>query len=112
MKKVIKKFTDGKLDGRYLVYLDEQLIERGKYELGKKERLWVRYYKNGNIKSERYYSNDKLSGFYNFYYPTGEILVIGNFFNNKRDGKWKFYDKNKKLKKEKNYGNNEKINDK
>ena len=31
MKRVIKKFTDGKLDGRYLVYLDEQLIERGKY---------------------------------------------------------------------------------
>ena len=105
MKKVIKKFTDGKLDGRYLVYLDEQLIERGKYELGKKERLWVRYYKNGNIKSERYYSNDKLSGFYNFYYPTGEIFVTGEFSENKRVGEWKFYTKDKKLKKEKRYSN-------
>ena len=28
MKKVIKKFTDEKLDGRYLAYLDEHLIER------------------------------------------------------------------------------------
>ena len=98
MKRVIKKFTDGKLDGRYLVYLDEQLIERGKYELGKKERLWVRYYKNGNIKSERYYSNDKLSDFYNFYYPTGEIFVTGEFSDNKRVGEWRFYDKNKKIK--------------
>lgn len=28
MKKAIKKFTDEKLDGRYLAYLDEHLIER------------------------------------------------------------------------------------
>lgn len=98
MKKIIKKFTDGKLDGRYLVYLDGQLIERGKYEFGKKERIWIRYYKNGNIKSERYYYNDKLSDFYNFYYPTGEIFVTGEFSENKRIGVWKFYDKNKKIK--------------
>ena len=103
MKKVIKKFTDEKLDGRYLVYLDEHLIERGKYELGKREGLWVRYYRNGNIKSERYYIDDKLSGFYNFYYPTGEIFVTGEFSDNKRIGEWKFYTKDKKLKKEKRY---------
>lgn len=109
MKKVIKKFTDGKLDGRYLVYLDEQLVERGKYELGKKERLWVRYYKNGNVKSERYYLKDKLSGFYNFYYPTGELFVTGEFFNNKKDGIWKFYDKNNKIKIVKKYKNGKKI---
>lgn len=97
MKKIVKKYSDKKLDGRYLVYLDEQLIERGKYEFGKRERLWVRYYKNGNVKSQRFYSNDRLSGFYNFYYPTGE------FSDNKRSGIWKFYDKNKKLKKVKEY---------
>lgn len=66
--------------------------------------------KNGNVKSERYYINDKLSGFYNFYYPTGEILVIGSFFNNKRDGIWKFYDKNKKLKIVKNIKMVKKLN--
>ena len=87
MKKIIKKFTDGKLDGRYLVYLDEKLIERGKYELGKKERLWVRYYRNGNIKSERYYSNDKFS-------------------DNKKVGEWRFYDKNKKIKMIRKYERN------
>lgn len=103
MKKIVKKYSDEKLDGRYLVYLDEQLIERGKYEFGKRERLWVRYYKNGNVKSQRFYSNDRLSGFYNFYYPTGEIFVTGEFSDNKRSGIWKFYDKNKKLKKVKEY---------
>ena len=30
---------------------DSILIERGKYEEGKRERLWVKYYKNGKIKN-------------------------------------------------------------
>ena len=39
MKKILKKYCGKKLDGRYLIYSDDKLIERGKYEEGKRERL-------------------------------------------------------------------------
>lgn len=51
MKKILKKYCGKKLDGRYLIYSDDKLIERGKDEEGKRERLWVKYYKNGKIKN-------------------------------------------------------------
>ncbi|MDY5979957.1 MAG: hypothetical protein SPI90_01290 [Fusobacterium mortiferum] len=51
MKKILKKYCGKKLDGRYLIYSYDKLIERGKYEEGKRERLWVKYYKNGKIKN-------------------------------------------------------------
>lgn len=55
MRKILKKYCGKKLDGRYLIYLDDKLIERGKYEEGKRERLWVKYYKNGKIKNIEIY---------------------------------------------------------
>lgn len=55
MKKILKKYCGKKLDRRYLIYSDDKLIERGKYEEGKRERLWVKYYKNGKIKNIEIY---------------------------------------------------------
>lgn len=55
MKKILKKYYGKKLDGRYLIYSYDKLIERGKYEEGKRERLWVKYYKNGKIKNIEIY---------------------------------------------------------
>ena len=84
MKVIKAKYSKNILDGRYEVYNENKLIERGKYELGRKERLWVRYYENGIMKSARYYKNDKLDGFYYLYNKKGEIITKREFYNGKK----------------------------
>lgn len=75
MRKVVAKYSNNILDGRYEVYDDEKLIERGKYKDGKKDMLWIKYYKNGNIKSQKFYNNGKLDGIYNLYDKNGKIII-------------------------------------
>lgn len=84
MKKIVAKYSKNVLDGRYEVYEDDKLIERGKYQEGKKVMLWVRYYKNGIMKSAKYYKDGKLDGFYYLYNSKGEIRAKRNYLDGKR----------------------------
>ena len=78
MKRIQAKYTDNILDGRYEAYEDDKLIERGKYINGKKSGLWVQYYNNGNIKSQKYYINGKIDGICNYYDENGKLLMKGD----------------------------------
>ena len=102
MREIRARFTDNILDGRYEVYDDKNLIERGKYKNGKKDMLWVGYYKNGKIKSQKFYHNGELDGVFNLYDKNGKIIIRGNFSKNKKIGEWelfRFFYLYKKLKK-------------
>lgn len=91
MRKIIAKYSNNILDGRYEVYDENKLIERGKYKEGKKDMLWVVYYKNGKIKSQKFYHNGELDGVFNLYDKNGKIVIRGNFLENKRVGEWELY---------------------
>lgn len=92
MRKVIAKYTNNQLDGRYEVYdSNNNLIERGKYINGRKSLFWRKYYKNGNTKSIRFYDNGKLDGVYCLYDRNGKLIIRGRFSQGVKVGEWELY---------------------
>lgn len=51
------------------------------------------FFKNGMIKAEGPYPDEKMEGEWVFYRETGQLWVVGNFRNNKKHGSWIRYDK-------------------
>lgn len=62
----------------------------------RKEGLWIDYYENGLISTEKCYIHDSISGeCINFHDDGQTILSKGYLLNNKFEGEWVFYyDKN------------------
>ena len=74
-------------------YAAGAIIEQGEFKNGRKEKLWIRYYPNGNVQSKIFYENGKPKGLYELYYNNGELEEQGYWNRNKNIGDFKrFYD--------------------
>lgn len=72
-------------------YRDNQLVEEGSYQHGKKTGLWKKYYPTGSLKNEITFENNLPRGPYKVYYPNGKLEEIGNWQGNKNIGSFKRY---------------------
>ena len=73
----------------------------GKY--GEKEGLWVKYYKNGNVKYSWNYKDGKKEGETLIYYKNGQLEKKGNYKDDKKEGEWLNYYKDGQLQYKGNY---------
>ena len=53
-------YTEGIQNGPYFEYENGKMIKEGNLSEGKKDGVWIDYYKNGQIKYKRIYKNDKV----------------------------------------------------
>ena len=51
------------------------------------------FYKNGQLKAEGSFVDDKMEGQWKFYRDNGQLWQVGNFQNNEKDGHWLRYDR-------------------
>jgi antitoxin component YwqK of YwqJK toxin-antitoxin module len=74
-------------------YAASAIIEQGEYVDGRKDKLWIRYYPNGNVQSKIFYENGKPNGLYELYYSNGQLEEQGHWNRNKNTGDFKrFFD--------------------
>ena len=75
-------------------YDAEQIVEMGEYKSNRKMGLWIKYYANGNVKSEITYRSNRPNGPYKTYYENGQLEESGNWKNNRNIGTFERYHEN------------------
>jgi antitoxin component YwqK of YwqJK toxin-antitoxin module len=78
-------------------YRDNQIVEEGVYENNRKTGVWKKYYPTGSLKNEITFVNNYPRGPYKTYYPNGNLEEEGNWQSNKNIGDFKRYHRNGKL---------------
>ena len=87
------KLKDGVLE--FESFFPEGMKEvEGKYINKKKEGIWKKYYRNGNIDEEETYKEGKLDGTTKSYYKNGSLFAEYSYTNDVWDGFYKSYKKN------------------
>ena len=81
-----KKFTDVPFTGS----VDEGL-ERGSFKDGQLQGPYVRYHKNGQLKSKGNFKNNKREGPWVFYFQDGNLFMKGEYRNGKKEDYWEHY---------------------
>ncbi|MFN3695136.1 MAG: toxin-antitoxin system YwqK family antitoxin, partial [Ignavibacterium sp.] len=77
---IITYYPDGKIESIIHTYT------------GSREGLAKYFYENGNLKEERNYSKDKVSGVVKIYYPNGNLKEMFNIENGRREGPASYFD--------------------
>jgi len=77
-------------------FRDNQLVEEGNYKNNKKTGIWKKYYPTGSLRNEITFQNNLPRGPYKIYYPDGKLEEIGNWQGNKNIGSFKRYHPNGK----------------
>jgi antitoxin component YwqK of YwqJK toxin-antitoxin module len=67
------------------------------------------YYKNGKLKADGKYINDKMEGEWLFYRETGQLWEIGNFLDGMKHGSWTRYGRDDKVEKVQIFGKGKEI---
>lgn len=70
-------------------------VSRRHFEVeGKKEGMMTEYYRDGKLRSERNFKNDKQTGRAVFYHPSGQVMEVQYFDENamKQGGDSTFYE--------------------
>ncbi len=75
-------------------FRDSQIVEEGIYENNKKTGIWKKYYPSGTLRNEITFKNNLPRGPYKVYYLNGKIEEEGNWQGNKNVGAFKRYHKN------------------
>lgn len=78
-EEVTEYFENGNTEKRYFYYV----IDRKVYGKPKLDSTYKEYYKNGAIKEERFYVNNKENGITTTYFPNGQIESKMTFVNDK-----------------------------
>ncbi len=103
------------LHGKAIYYNYEgNIYETGKYEFGKREGEWVKYFNNSNtIERKQEYKNGLEHGAYSYYFPNGQLQKSGNAYKDIEvngvkiafalDGKNREFFANGQLKREEEY---------
>jgi len=90
-----------------LEYGDNIKVEEGRFVKGRKEGIWIKYYRDGKTtKLKGHYSNNRPSGFYIRYHKNAKKQLEANFIQNKYKGVYNRYYSNGKLAYSGNYNNN------
>lgn len=66
---------------------------QGRYANGRREGVWVQWYRGGGKWKEETFRRGVLDGATRLYHPTGRLATEGNFRKGLADGKWTFFDK-------------------
>lgn len=82
--------TDGKFPG----YEEKQLVEEGHYLNNKKTGVWLKFHPTGKKKHEITFVNNMASGYAKFYYKSGQLMEEGMWENQKWVGDYKYYYEN------------------
>jgi hypothetical protein len=70
-----------------------QTKARGRFANGRREGLWVQWYRGGVKWKEETYRRGVLHGTTRLYHPSGRLATRGTFTRGVADGKWTFFDK-------------------
>ena len=68
------------------------LTNMGNVVNGKKDGIWKKYYKNGQIHKEITYKNGELDGRWIWYYDDGSLEEEGYYIDGKEEGVWVIVD--------------------
>lgn len=86
-------------------YNDGSIKGTGKLLGGQLAGLRMRYYENGNKRSEGYYKDGYFNGHYKEFYPSGLLKQEGGFIDDKEHGTWIIYYPNQEKKVVLNFDN-------
>jgi len=90
-------------EGKFKGYADGQVVEEGDYVNNKKSGVWTKYYPTGGKKHELTFANNVANGFARIYYRNGQLQEEGIWQQNKWSGQYKYYHENGNLKYDWNY---------
>lgn len=96
-------------DQRNTRFKDDQVVEKGSYQSGRKEGLWITFYPNGNVKSEIIYKRGRPNGRFKLYYENGNLEEEGSWVNRLYNGSFKRYYEDGTLEQEKTFDVNGKA---
>ena len=82
---------NGKIEGLWISYHNEQLWSKGNYENGKAEGSYLSYHGNGQLEKKGEYKNGKKISTWFYYWYNGELKHKGEYKNGKMDGFWISY---------------------
>ena len=71
--------------------------------IGRKQKDWIYYYRNGNVKAKGYYLNDKEENEWVYFYESGKPEQSGKYKNGKPTGEWEWLFENGKQRRLENY---------
>jgi antitoxin component YwqK of YwqJK toxin-antitoxin module len=86
----VVKGVDSKKPG----YSEDAIVEKGRYENGRKVGVWITYFPYGKVKSEITHVNGRPKGPYKTFFENGKIEEQGNWALNKQIGNFKRYYEN------------------
>jgi len=89
------------------LYKDGSRKLSGSIKGGMKNKLWIYYTENGQIRTEENYKDGKKDGKSTRYYENGQIEEDGNYKNGESDGKWTFFYENGQIEGEGNFKDGE-----
>ncbi len=69
-------------------YKDRVLAEQGEFHYGLKDKEWVSWYNNGEIKEIHNWNKGIATGKYQKYLESGELLITGTYRSNRKHGRW------------------------
>ncbi len=91
------------VEGAYELISNNIVIEKGIYNDGVKDGIWIVNNVKGNLISKIEYSNGILNGEYKLFYFDGQPKLSAKFENNLPDGEWSYFSKKGKIIKHGNY---------
>ncbi len=81
-------------------------IEEGIYVNSRKSGKWIKYWPNGNVRSEIIYKNGRTNGAYTTYFQNGKVEEKGEVIAGMMKGLYELYWPNGQIRQEKEFNNN------
>jgi antitoxin component YwqK of YwqJK toxin-antitoxin module len=83
---ILAQFSNGLYDGKYEHHKYNKLVEKGEYKEGVKNGLFIEYYSDGSIKSERPITDGKVNGIIKTYFTDGKLESQKGYKNSVEHG--------------------------
>lgn len=91
--------ANGKRQGKWVIlgknnlnagYQPDQIMSEGMYKDNRKTGVWIDYFPSGNIKNKMTYVDGRPSGSCNLYFWDGKVKEEGTWLNNRWVGNYKY----------------------
>jgi uncharacterized protein len=109
LKKSEGRFEYGLQNGKASYWYDYLIGDKpvfkmfGEYLFGKKNGLWISFYRNGNRQVAQTFSFDRLHGEVYYFYEVGRLKGKANFYQGIKHGVEEFYYPNETVEKQREY---------
>jgi len=84
-------------------YADNAKVEEGNYKDNRKTGEWTKYFPSGEIQNQITFSNNRPNGPYKIFYPSGQVQEEGVWKNNRNVGSFKRFHENGHIQQEFNF---------